>query len=161
MTKDLFYEKKGDDFILYKKGILQAHNTLSPLLKLQPPWNLTNVDGFVSKLRKKKTKKKKKATCCKDWILRLFKFDLWFLLLTLFCFVLTSIWLNLWNFEWWELKVSDYISFQFSVPPPRDNDMYVSSIMFSLLLLFLGSRYNYNILKKKKNVVVIGIIGIY
>ena len=36
MTKDLFYKKKGDDFILYKKGILQAHNTLSPFLKLQP-----------------------------------------------------------------------------------------------------------------------------
>ena len=136
MTKDLFYEKKGDDFILYKKGILQAHNTLSPLLKLQPRWNLTNVDGFVSKLRKKKTKKKKKATCCKDWILRLFKFDLWFLLLTLFCFVLTSTWLTCEKLNGESSKVSDYISFQFSVPPPRDNDMYVSSIMFSLLFFF-------------------------
>ena len=74
--------------------------------------------------------------------------------------------------------MSNYISFQFWVPPPRDNDMYVSSIMFSLFNFFVnvfffffyrnmffffifsfssffGSYYNYNNLK---NVVIIVII---
>ena len=124
--------------------------------------------SFVSKLRKKKTKKKKKkkkkkkATCCKDWILRLFEFDLCFLLLTLFCFVLTSTWLTCGKLNGgsWKCQTIFHFNFQ-SLPHVIMIWMYhlscslsysffvnVFFFFFFSFSLFLGSRYNYNILKK-------------
>ena len=67
MAKDLMVgkkkakkKKKKGGFSFYKKrSILQVHSTLSPLLKLQPPQNLSSIEMNAS--TKSFDKKKKKS----------------------------------------------------------------------------------------------------